>query len=233
MIKLRNNTTSLLLAIFVVTNLAACSAFNKVTGILSDKKTVNYENNASVKDLELPPDLTAPEFDKEFELPPATVSAVAVSIGTSFQPTAAVGVNTQVRSGKLATMRTIGGETVLQINDTYPRALVLTDIMLVRMGFTVLSRNAAGNVYRVQYNGSDVSTGEKSGKISGFFNRAKSVVGLGRSGDKALVKGQIYQATISNQQGVGIVRFTSDAGQALAPAAHTKIITMLNDEFNR
>ena len=233
MIKLQNNTASLLLAIFVVTNLAACSAFNKVTGMLSDKKTVNYENNASVKDLEFPPDLTAPEFDKEFELPPTTVSAVAVANGSTFRPTAAVGVNTQVRSGELATMRTIGGETVLQINDTYPRALVLTDIMLVRMGFTVLSRNAAGNVYRVQYNGSDVSTGEKSGKVSGFFNRAKSIVGLGASNDKALVKGQIYQASISNQQGLAIVRFTSDAGQPLASLAHTKIITLLNDEFNR
>ena len=232
MIKLQNNMVSILLAIFIVTNLSACSAFNKVGSFLGDKKTVNYQNNASVKDLEFPPDLTAPEFDKEFELPSTTVSAVAMSNGTSFQPNA-TSVNFQTRSGDLASIRSLGGESVLQVNDTYPRALVLTDIMLERMGFSIISRNAAGNVYRVQYNGEDIDIGEKSGRISGFFNRAKDIVGFGGSNNKALVKGQIYQTTISNQQGVGIVRFTNAAGQALPSKAHTKIITLLNNEFNR
>ena len=232
MIKIQNNSAPLLLAIFMVTNLSACSVFNKASSFLGDKKTVNYQNNASVKDLELPPDLTAPEFDKEFELPSATVSAVAMTNGTSFRSSASR-ANPQTRTGSLASIRMVGSETVLQVNDTYPRALILTDIMLARMGFAILSRNATGDVYRVQYNGDDVDIGQRSSGISGLFNRAKNMVGLRSTENKALVKGQTYQVSITNQSGVGVVRFSNVAGQALPSAAHTKIISLLNNEFNR
>jgi hypothetical protein len=137
------------------------------------------------------------------------------------------------RSGNLASIVTSGGETVLQVHDTYPRSLILTDIMLTRMGFAILSRNSAGNVIRAQYNGNDVESGEKRSGISSWFNRTKSFVGLGSKDNKALVRGRIYQISITNQQGANLVRFAGSAGASLSSVAQKKIITMLNSEFNR
>ncbi len=248
MIKLPQSIVTLSMSLLVITSLSACSVFNKVGSFLGDKKTVNYQNNASVKNLEFPPDLTAPEFDKAFELPTGTVSVVSMRNGGvapkqrsnnyTVSPTSTNISNNssqthKTRTGDLASIRTQGGSSVLQVHDTYSRALILTDIMLTRMGFSILSRNSAGNVYRVQYKGNDVGLGENQSRVSGWFSRAKSLVGLQNKNSKALAKGRIYQVSISNQQGVTLVRFAGDAGQTLSSTSHTKIITLLNSEFNR
>lgn len=67
MLKQVDNKYSRLTAVLIlVSGITACSA---VDNVMDTKKTINYKNNQSVKTLDFPPDLTAPEFDMAFSLP--------------------------------------------------------------------------------------------------------------------------------------------------------------------
>ena len=56
--------------------LASCSSFNSSLKLPEHK--INYKNSQSVKSLEVPPDLTAPEFDSTYAVDAkGTVSAAA------------------------------------------------------------------------------------------------------------------------------------------------------------
>ncbi len=233
-INMLRKTLSTTLILMAIVSLSACSSLSKIRGALTDDGGVNYQNNQAIKKLEVPPDLTQPEFDKSFELPTGgVISAVSLNNGTAIQQAGTanssgsnVGV---VRRGDLSSIKTVSGKTVLQVNDTYPRSLVLTEIMLTRMGFSTISKSTAGDVITAKYNGSDVTV---DGKRKGFFSRAKSLVGLSGSDNKALSQGKSYRFSIVNQQGAPIVRVSRVDGNALSDAAHTKIIRLLNTAFN-
>ena len=234
MINTHRKTLSLLLTLLMVGSLSACSTFTKLRGALSDDGGINYQNNQAVKKLEVPPDLTQPEFDTAFELPTGVISAVSLKNGTANTATINT-VNTTtnsnvgvVRRGDLSSVRTISGKTVLQVNDTYPRSLILTEIMLTRMGFSTVSKSATGDVITAKYNGGDVTV---DGKRKGLFSRAKSLVGLGKD-NKALTSGKTYRFTVSNEQGSPIVRVAPNTG-SLSDAGHAKIINLLNNAFNK
>ena len=240
MSKSLNKVATLGIIFLLISSLSACS---KIRGVFSDDaNSVNYQNNASVKNLEFPPDLTAPKFDKEFELPKGVVSAVSLKSGgrvpaqTYNSTSGGLPNNVQsysTRTGALASIKTQGGETLLQVNDTYQRAQILTSIMLERMSFTVLSRDPASGILSVRYNGSDVDVGEPKRGVSGFFNSAKGMLGMSNANDKALVSGETYRVSVLNQQGAPLVRIARASGSPLSTAANAKIITMLNNEFNR
>ncbi len=232
MINAHHKTLSITLVLMATISLSACSGLAKLRGALSDDGGVNYQNNQSVKQLEVPPDLTQPEFDKAFELPTGVISAVSLKNGTAM-PQLGTAANTNVgavRRGDLSSIRTVAGKTVLQVNDTYPRSLVLTEIMLTRMGFSTVSKSSSGDVIKAKYNGSDVTV---DGKKKGWFSKAKGLVGLGGGNNKALTRGETYRVSIRNEQGSPIVRFAPAAGKILSDAAHAKIITLLNSAFNK
>ena len=210
----------------VVLTLSACSRINS---FLDSKVSVNYGNNTSVKALEIPPDLTSPQFDDAFALPTGgTVSAVALQGGDVYIPPSGLSAKTTPvitpRTGQLSSVRSQADETVLQIHDTYQRALVLTDIILQRMGFSMLSTNPKKGLLRVEYNGNDISLNEKKNFLSRLFKG---------SGTHALSKGHTYQVQINEEDGVPLVRFKDANGKALKPRAQTRIINLMNDEFNR
>jgi uncharacterized lipoprotein len=236
MSKFQRNSLKQSVFLLLLLSLTACSTIERFT---DSKREVNYSNNASVKLLEFPPDLTKPEFDSEFSLPQGrTVSAVAMQNGASGYignaSSASVSQQgTRVPVRKLSDIRSQNGQTVLQINDTYSRSLILTDIMLTRMAFSITRRDTARGVYDVVYNGSDIKSEKKEGFLSGTFSYLKSLTRAGSDNNKILAKGKSYQVHIRNQAGVPLVHFTGANGQALSPVAHTKIITLLNDEFNR
>jgi len=54
------------LTLFMLVSISGCSV---VDNVMDTKNRINYKNNSSVKALEFPPDLTAPEFDMAFALP--------------------------------------------------------------------------------------------------------------------------------------------------------------------
>jgi uncharacterized lipoprotein len=218
--------TNVLLLSSIVLALSACSRINN---FLDSKVSVNYGNNTSVKALEIPPDLTSPQFDDAFALPTSgTVSAAAMQGGDVYIPPSGLSANTAPvitpRTGKLSSVKSQANDTVLQIHDTYQRALVLTDIILQRMGFAVLSTNPQKGLLRVEYNGSDISLNEKKNFLSRLFKRSNA---------SALSKGKSYQVQIREENGVPIVRFKDANGNALAPRIHSRIIKLMNDEFNR
>ncbi|MGK0270675.1 MAG: putative lipoprotein [Cocleimonas sp.] len=233
-INMLRKTLSTTLILMAIVSLSACSSLSKIRGALTDDGGVNYQNNQAIKKLEVPPDLTQPEFDKSFELPAGgVISAVSLNNGTAIQQAGtanASGSNVgAIRRGDLSIIKTVSGKTVLQVNDTYPRSLVLTEIMLTRMGFATISKSTAGDVITAKYNGSDVTV---DGKRKGFFSKAKSLVGMSGNDNKALSQGKSYRFSIINQQGTPIVRVSQVDGKALSDAAHTKIITLLNTAFN-
>ncbi len=49
----------------------------------------------------------------------------------------------------------------------------------------------------------------------------------------ALVKGGNYRVSVINAQGVPLVRFAKSEGTVLTTAEHARIITLLNNEFNK
>jgi len=235
MINVHRKTLSTTLVLIAVISLSACSAANKIRGFIGDDSGVDYQNNQAIKKLEVPPDLTRPEFDKSFELPTGVISAVSLKNGTAMPRQGianSTGSNSNIgaiRRGDLSSIRTVAGKTVLQVNDTYPRSLVLTEIMLTRMGFSTLSKSSSGDIITARYNGSDVTV---DGKRKGWFSKAKGLVGLGGGNNKALTSGETYRVSIRNEQGSPIVRIAPVAG-VLSDAAHTKIITLLNSSFNK
>ena len=231
-------TLSVALILTLIISLSACS---KIKGVMGDTSSVDYQNNQAIKKLEVPPDLTKPEFDKSFELPTGIISAVSLKNGTAM-PQSGTSNSTQtssntgaVRSGDLSSIRTISGKTVLKINDTYPRSKILTEIMLTKIGFTTVGKSSSGDVITAIYNGEDVATSDV--QKSGFFSKFKNIVTLGNEGrkldaNKALHKGETYRITISNEQGSPIVRFVRANNKSISDAAHAKIISLLNAAFN-
>lgn len=73
----RNKTLQLLMLTFILVNISACSL---VDNFMDTKESnLDYTSNKSVKTLDFPPDLTAPEFDMAFVLPAdGVVSASAI-----------------------------------------------------------------------------------------------------------------------------------------------------------
>lgn len=225
----------------------ALTGCSKIDSMLDSKGAVDYrQNQSAVKAMEIPPDLTAPEYDSAFAMPKnGTISAVEIqndgaspagynassvlptlSNGSGILPTYSAVSSTPLssaRAGNLSSIKSKGGEAVLQIHDTYPRALVLTDIILERLKFIVQSRDQSG-IYHVQYNGEDLASDDKKGVVSRMFKRSTS---------KALAKGQNYQVQIKNQSGTPMIRFRQNNGQLLSPKNQTKVLTLINNEFNR
>ena len=73
----RNKILQILILMFMLVSVSACSVIDNFLDVKKSK--LNYKNNASVKPLDFPPDLTAPEFDTAFELPTnGVVSASAM-----------------------------------------------------------------------------------------------------------------------------------------------------------
>ncbi|MEE9325921.1 MAG: hypothetical protein V3U71_01405 [Cocleimonas sp.] len=243
MINLQKRIVSILVIVTLSTVLSSCSGFNKIGSFLSDKKTVNYQKNNSVKNLEFPPDLTAPEFDKEFVLPEAsamnTVSlrssgVVSTNSVGNFPPDNTSSVSPSAatqgqRTGTLSSVKTFSGKTVLHIHDSYPRALVLTEIMLERLRFSIVSSNARNGTYQVKYNGEDLQKEKKKGFLSGTLDYFK---GLTADSDyEILSKGKVYQVQVVNNNGAPLLSFNSSRGETLP--SHAQIITIFNNEFNR
>jgi len=74
---LKRKLPQLLATSFILVNVAGCSVVDNFVDTKNTK--LNYQNNKSVKSLDFPPDLTAPEFDMAFVLPADGVaSAVAM-----------------------------------------------------------------------------------------------------------------------------------------------------------
>ena len=78
----RNKTLQLLMLTFILVNISACSIVDNFVD--TKKSDLDYKSNASVKTLDFPPDLTAPEFDMAFVLPAdGVVSASSIEGGSN------------------------------------------------------------------------------------------------------------------------------------------------------
>ena len=114
------------------------------------------------------------------------------------------------------------GQPILQVNDNYKRAWVLTGIMLDRMGLVSEKRNQAAGIYEVKYQGNDEDKAKR-----GFFSRLLG----GRK--TLLVKGQAYQVHIQDAGKISVVRIMDDEGKPLNPRLAKIVLARLKKEFDR
>jgi len=114
------------------------------------------------------------------------------------------------------------GQPILQINDNYKRAWVLTGIMLDRMGLVAEKRNQSAGIIDVKYQGNDEDVAKR-----GFFQRLFG----GRK--TLLVKGQSYQVHIQDAGKLSVVRITDDEGKPLNKKLAKLVLMRLKKEFDR
>lgn len=114
------------------------------------------------------------------------------------------------------------GQPILQVNDNYKRAWVLTGIMLDRMGLVSEKRNQSAGIYEVKYQGDEEDKAKR-----GFFSR---VFG-GRK--TLLVKGQEYQVHIQDAGKLSVVRMMDDEGKPLNKRLAQLVLARLKKEFDR
>ena len=239
MINIHHKTLFVATSLLLLLNLSGCSAANKVRGLIGDDSGVDYQKNKSIKLLEIPPDLTKPEFDRAFDLPTGIVSAVSLKNGTAMpqSKTSVAGNNVgAIRKGDLSSIRTVSGKTVLVVNDSYPRSLVLTEIMLTRMGFSTISKSPSGDVITAKYNGADVAVIESTS--GGWLSGLKNIVTFGSerrkiNANKALLSGKTYRIKILNENGLPVVSVVRADIVNISDAGHAKIISLLNNAFNK
>lgn len=116
---IERNSLRLLTILFVMTSLSACSVVDDFIDV--KKSNLNYKDNDSVRALDFPPDLTAPEFDNAFVLPASGVvsaSSVAGQAGlysSGLKTVAVLPKSSSVRSGQLGVVRW------LDVNETAER----------------------------------------------------------------------------------------------------------------
>jgi len=122
----------------------------------------------------------------------------------------------------LVNLVTQEGQTILQVNDNYKRAWVLTGIMLDRMGLVSEKRNQAAGIYEVKYQGNDEDAAKR-----GFFSRLLG----GRK--TLLVKGQTYQVHIQDAGKLSVVRVMDDEGKPLNKRLSKLVLVRLKKEFDR
>ena len=114
------------------------------------------------------------------------------------------------------------GQPILQVNDNYKRAWILTGIMLDRMGLVAEKRNQSAGIFEVKYQGDDEDA-TKRGFFKRLFGGRKTI----------LVKGQAYQVHVQDAGKLSIVRITDDEGKPLSKKLATIVLTRLKKEFDR
>ena len=114
------------------------------------------------------------------------------------------------------------GQPILQVNDNYKRAWVLTGIMLDRMGLVSEKRNQSAGIYEVKYQGDEEDKTKR-----GFFSR----MFVGRK--TLLVKGQSYQVHIQDAGKLSVVRIMDDEGKPLNKKLAQLVLSRLKKEFDR
>lgn len=114
------------------------------------------------------------------------------------------------------------GQPILQVNDNYKRAWILTGIMLDRMGLVAEKRNQSAGIFEVKYQGDDEDTA-KRGFLKRFFGGRKTI----------LVKGQAYQVHVQDAGKLSVVRIMDDEGKPLSKKLATLVLTRLKKEFDR
>lgn len=104
----KNKSLQLLIVLFISLGVSACSTIDNLT---SSKSSIKYQHNKTVKSLEFPPDLTAPEFDMAFVLPAdgiaraSTVGNQSAAYTVGGRQISVLPKSTNIRSGGLGAVR--------------------------------------------------------------------------------------------------------------------------------
>ena len=71
----KRKSPQLLILLYILINISACSVVDNLVD--TKRSNLDYKNNETVKTLDFPPDLTAPEFDMAFVLPANGVASAS------------------------------------------------------------------------------------------------------------------------------------------------------------
>jgi len=212
-----------------VMSVSACSTFTKAKGFLSEDSEIDYQNNQSVKLLEIPPGLTTPDFDRSLALPKGA-SGNNISKPDISPPSFNLSSPTNSsRTGVASSIVNTSGRTVLKVHSDYPNSLLATEANLKKMGFEIKSKTSS--VISAKFKESAILVNETS--VSKLLKHV-----VGRDGkrlvkyDVALDKNETYLVAVTNDANGPTVSFTRKDGKRISDEGHAKIIELLHTSFN-
>jgi len=194
--------------------LTACSSVTRLTDVTN---LVDYSNHKSVKILEIPPDLDAPNFDKTYVTTISDGMETTKSEGLDQVPLVDKLIGSPpVSSVKIAQK---GSQVILQIEDNAASVWTRLDNTLKRMGMTVSDSDQASGLIAAK-DRSLVS--DPSSSIGRFLNKSLGKVN----------KGAEYQFRISGSGQQTTVEVADKTGKALAAADARLILDRLRKEYS-
>lgn len=230
---LHRKAVSTILLIVATISLSACSSLTKVRGVLTEGEAIDYQNNQTVKSLEVPPDLTQPNYDDSLDLPRISAnngSAVNSTGNKRYISPPSFDFSGANNNGAASSVINTSGRAVLRVNSDYSKSLVSIQENLKKIGFDVVSQSSG--VITAKYTEDVVLVSDS--KVSEFFKYI--VVGDDRKRlikfDAALETDFVYLVSVTDEKTGPMVRFARADGNKISDAAHTKIIGLLNTSFN-
>ena len=192
-------------AFLVAVLLAGCSSASSLTSVTN---LVDYSNHKSVKILEIPPDLDAPNFNKTY------VTAVSDSVvDAKFEGLDQVPlIDKSMGPPPLSSVKIAqkGSQVVLQLEDSASSVWTRFNDVLKAMGMTVNKSDQASGLIAARDRSLVSDPGSPIGR---FLNKS-----LGR-----VNKGAEYQFRITGSGEQATIEVADKAGKAL-PAADARLI---------
>ncbi len=216
------NYIALLVGLVVLTG---CSTINKV---FDNKESVNYKTAKTVSSLEVPPDLTSPQYDSTFEVNSGKVSA-STSTGTinvgvpDVHSNTAAGKPAEQKSTSVENSANVSGQPSLKISGSYDDVWDRTGVSLKRIGFTLEDQNKVKGRYAVKWAGYSKKGKSLSEQLQQIFSFQKEIL---EEGTEQLVR------VSSTGEGAVLQVFNKNGSAANLDVAK-KILDRLKKELSR
>ncbi|MCK5726225.1 MAG: outer membrane protein assembly factor BamC [Thiotrichaceae bacterium] len=201
----KNRIVKGILIMTAVGLLSSCAQINKTF----DNKTTHYQQSNSIKSLEVPPDLSSPEYDKTFVFKSRGGQR---SVPTPAPAPHSVGVR------RVSTANLASNAPKLMIRDKYKRTWARTGVALRRIGFTLEGQNEAKGLYAALW-GKDAPRGNQ---LTRLIESQKAY----------LPKGTQIVVQVKAMGSTTELRLLDNTGKAL-PAIHAKkVLASLREALN-
>lgn len=195
----------LLPTLLVASVLAGCSSISRLTDVTN---LVDYRDHKSVKVLEIPADLDAPNFNKTYVTTVSDKMASPNSARLDQVPLVDKGMVSQSASTTKVVQKS--GQSVLQIEGDLATVWKRVNVALKGMGMTVNKSDQAAGIIAARDRSLISDAGSPIGR---FLNKS-----LGR-----VNKGADYQFRIAGNDKITTIEVADKAGKAL-PEADAKVI---------
>ena len=203
----------LLLALLIASFLVGCSSIGRLTDVTN---LVDYSNHKSVKVLEIPSDLDAPNFDKTYVTSISDSMAATKSVRLDQVPL----VDKSMGPPPLSSVKVVqkGAQSVLQIDDAISAVWMRANDTLKGMGMTISQSEKASGLIAARDRSLVSDPGSPIGRM---LNKSIGKVNQGTE----------YQFRVSGNEKSSTIEVSDKAGKALPAADAQLILSRLRKEY--